>query len=260
VIRRTFRILNGIGPHTERRIWRDGVKCWDDFLAGGGASFASEIRNTVWADEIGRWRDALTRRDEKFFYERLPRNESWRLYDVFREDAAFLDIETTGVPPPDDETTVVGIYRPGRGLTQLEAGRDLTGDAIDAALDGVKLLVTFFGASFDVPFLKKEFSYLQFEYPHYDLCFAARRVGIRGGLKKVEKQFDIARDDDVDGLDGYAAVRLWQDHQRGRPGALQTLLRYNAADTENLLRLAEIIYERNCRRENGACAGPGSST
>jgi uncharacterized protein YprB with RNaseH-like and TPR domain len=158
--------------------------------------------------------------------------------------------------PPNDETTVVGIYRPGRGLRQLVAGRDLSGDAIDAALEGVKLLVTFFGASFDLPFLQKEFSYLRFEYPHYDLCFAAKRVGIKGGLKKVEKQFEIAREDDVDGLDGYAAVLLWQAHCRGDAAALDTLLKYNAADTENLLPLAAIIYERLCERETDLGASP----
>jgi hypothetical protein len=172
------------------------------------------------------------------------------LLDAFRDDVACLDIETTGQAPPYDETTVVGVYRPGRGLTQLVAGRDLSGDAVDAALEGVKLLVTFFGVSFDVPFLKREFSYLQLEFPHYDICFAAKRLGIKGGLKKVEKQFGIARGGDVDGLNGYDAVKLWQAHCRGKRGALERLLRYNAADTKNLIPLAAIIYGQLCNQEN----------
>jgi uncharacterized protein YprB with RNaseH-like and TPR domain len=250
LIRRTFRILNGVGPYTERRIWREGISSWDDFLARGGVKFTSARRNELWTEELARWRAALERRNEKFFNEKLPRNEHWRLFDAFCEDVACLDIETTGQAPPYDETTVVGVYRPGRGLTQLVAGRDLSGDAVDAALEGVKLLVTFFGANFDVPFLKREFSYLQLEFPHYDICFAAKRLGVTGGLKKVEKQFGIARDGDVDGLDGYDAVKLWQAHCRGRGGALELLLRYNAADTKNLVPLAAIIYQRLCAREN----------
>jgi uncharacterized protein YprB with RNaseH-like and TPR domain len=221
LIRKTFKILNGVGPYTERLIRREGISSWDDFIARGGVKFTSPRRN-----------------------------EHWRLFDAFRGELACLDIETTGQAPPHDETTVVGVYRPGRGLTQLVAGRDLSGDAIDAALEGVKLLVTFYGAAFDLPFLKKEFSYLQFEFPHYDLCFGAKRAGIKGGLKKVEKMFGIAREEDVDGLDGYAAVKLWQAHCRGERGALRTLLRYNAADTENLLELAAVIYERLCTQEN----------
>ena len=250
MIRKTFRILNGVGPYTERLIRREGISDWDDFLARGGVKFTSPRRNSFWAAELERWRDALVAGDEKFFHTALARNEHWRLFDVFRDDVACLDIETTGQAPPYDETTVVGVYRPSRGLTQLVAGQNLSGDAIDAALEGVKLLITFFGASFDVPFLKKEFSYLQFEFPHYDLCFAAKRAGINGGLKKVEKLFGIAREEDVDGLDGYAAVKLWQAHCRGNRDALETLLRYNAADTENLMGLAAIIYERLCAQEN----------
>ncbi|UCH77803.1 MAG: ribonuclease H-like domain-containing protein [Candidatus Coatesbacteria bacterium] len=256
MIRKTFQMLHGVGPYTERRIRREGCACWDDFLARGGATFTSRRRNELWQKEITRWGEALAQRDERFFYEQLPRGEHWRLFEVFGDDVACLDIETTGQAPPNDETTVVGIYRPGRGLRQLVAGRDLSGDAIDAALEGVKLLVTFFGANFDLPFLQKEFSYLRFEYPHYDLCFAAKRVGIKGGLKKVEKQFEIAREGDVDGLDGYAAVLLWQAHCRGDASALDTLLKYNAADTENLLPLAAIIYERLCERENDLDASP----
>lgn len=258
MIRKTFRILTGVGPHTERLIRREGVGSWDDFITRGGVRFTSPRRNRLWAAELERWRAALAERDENFFYSSLARNEHWRLFDVFRDDVACLDIESTGQAPPYDETTVVGVYRPGRGLTQLVAGRDLSGDAIDAALEGVKLLVTFYGANFDLPFLKKEFSYLGFEVPHYDLCIAAKRAGIKGGLKKVEKLFDIARDEDVDGLDGYAAVKLWQAHRRGARGALETLLRYNAADTENLMQLAAIIYERLCAQENdsGPPTGP----
>ncbi|MEE9456172.1 MAG: ribonuclease H-like domain-containing protein [bacterium] len=252
MIRHTFRILNGVGPRTERRIRREGISCWDDFLARGGVTFTAAWRNELWTRELARWRDALRRRDEKFFQQKLPRNEHWRLFDAFCDDVACLDIETTGQAPPNDETTVVGVFRPGRGLTQLVAGRDLCGDAVDAALEGVKLLVTFFGANFDVPFLKREFSYLQLEFPHYDICFGAKKLGVKGGLKKVEKQFGIARDGDVDGLDGYDAVKLWQAHCRGKRGALERLLRYNAADTKNLIPLAAMIYQRLCAQENAS--------
>jgi len=263
LIRRTFRILNGVGPYTERRIWREGVSSWDEFLARGGVKFTSPRRNELWTEDLARWRAALEGRNEKFFNQKLSRKEHWRLLDVFCDDVACLDIETTGQAPPDDETTVVGVYRPGRGLTQLVAGRDLSGDAVDAALEGVKLLVTFYGAAFDVPFLKREFSYLRLEFPHYDICFAAKRLGIKGGLKKVEKQFGIDRDDDVDGLDGYDAVKLWRAHRRGAEGALDVLLRYNAADTTNLMDLAYIIYEQLCAQEKDSqpklIATPGGS-
>lgn len=249
MIRRTFRVLTGVGPRTEQRIRRGGVADWDDFLTRGGVSFASPFRNRMWCDELARWREALARQDERFFHGGLPPSDHWRLFEVFGADVAFLDIETTGMAPPDDEPTLVGIYRPGVGLAQFVAGEGLSGDALDAALEGVKLLITFYGVAFDVPFLKRTFSWVRFEMPHFDLCFAAKSLGVGGGLKKVEKQFGIGRAGDVDGLNGYDAVKLWQAHLNGRPGALDLLMRYNAADTMNLVPLAEMVYRRLLTRE-----------
>jgi len=247
-------MLPGVGLRTERRIRREGIERWDDFLGHGGVRFASPTRNELWCELLARWQEALARRDERFFKQRLARREHWRLYEVFNGDVAFLDIETTGQAPPNDETTVVGVYR-GGVLTQLVAGQNLSGDAVDAALGGVKLLVTFFGSAFDLPFLQKEFSYLRFDFPHFDLCFGAKRLGVQGGLKKVERLYGLERDADLAGLDGYDAVKLWQAHLHGMPGALEKLLRYNAADTVNLAALADILYERLCAAAAGARPG-----
>jgi uncharacterized protein YprB with RNaseH-like and TPR domain len=92
------------------------------------------------------------------------------------------------------------------------------------------MIVTFFGAAFDVPFLTAEFG-VPFDKPHLDLCFWLRRLGCKGGLKRIQKQFpSIPLRTSMD-IDGYDAVRLWRLHTKGVPGALETLLAYNAEDT-----------------------------
>jgi uncharacterized protein YprB with RNaseH-like and TPR domain len=54
-----------------------------------------------------------------------------------------------------------------------------------------------------------------------------------GGLKRVEQILGIHRD--TEGVDGLQAMRLWERHNRnGDAEALQTLLRYNREDIENL--------------------------
>jgi uncharacterized protein YprB with RNaseH-like and TPR domain len=80
--------------------------------------------------------------------------------------------------------------------------------------------------------------------PHFDLCFAARRLGFTGGLKYIEQDFDIEREPAITGLDGWEAVRLWQQWKAGEETALDLLLRYNAADTRNLEPLAEQLYRQ----------------
>jgi uncharacterized protein YprB with RNaseH-like and TPR domain len=54
----------------------------------------------------------------------------------------------------------------------------------------------------------------------------------------------IGRSTDLQGLDGWEAVRLWHAWRRGETDALDLLLRYNEADTRNLEPLAELLYRR----------------
>lgn len=257
MIRRTFRILPGVGPTTERRIRAYGVADWDDFLTRGGVPFASAERNCAWCEELRRWRCALAEADETFFYHALPTRDHWRLYDAFRQDAAFLDIETTGMGGGQDEVTVVGIYRPNRGLVQLVAGLNLSGAAVEEVLRGVKLLVTFYGSAFDLPFLSQQFPWLKFRVPHFDLCFAGKAVGLSGGLKKVEQIVGVSRPEYIRGLNGYDAVKLWRAYREGYGRALDLLRAYNAADTINLAAVADFVYNKLAEQELNASPAPG---
>ena len=68
-------------------------------------------------------------------------------------------------------------------------------------------------------------------------------AGIRGGLKKIEKQFEIERPEGIDGLNGLDAVKLWRRFERFKDeSALEKLIAYNRADVVNLERLAEETY------------------
>jgi uncharacterized protein YprB with RNaseH-like and TPR domain len=125
------------------------------------------------------------------------------------------------------------------------------------------LLITFFGTGFDVPYLRAKFPGLQFPLAHFDLCFAARRLGWRGGLKRVEQEAGVERELALRGLDGWDAVRLWTQWRRGDDAALELLIAYNAADTENLVPLAVLLYENMAARFGPAtarlCLAPASS-
>ncbi len=138
--------------------------------------------------------------------------------------------------------TVVGLHRNGRTIA-LVRGETLTADRLQSELDTCDLLVTFFGTGFDVPYLRSKFPELRFSMPHFDLCIAARRLGLYGGLKHIEQKVGIDRESALQGLDGWDAVRLWSQWCRGDSAALDMLLAYNRADTENLVPVAKLIYE-----------------
>jgi len=102
------------------------------------------------------------------------------------------------------------------------------------------MLVTFNGASFDVPVLAAEGVRIP-AVPHMDLRPVFGRVGYDGGLKKIEEKLGFAREGDVKGLSGWDAVKLWRRWEReGDKAALDRLVAYNVADFENLEPLAQL--------------------
>ena len=92
MLRSTFIHVPGIGPKTERRFWESGLTDWDCFCDG----YRGRLRTRV-----------LELLDAQSVLERLPRAEMWRLYPRFRDQAVFLDIETTGLY---GEVTCIGIW------------------------------------------------------------------------------------------------------------------------------------------------------
>lgn len=244
MIRNTFSILNGIGEKMERRLWRDGILTWGDFIETGEIRFISPDRKASFDWSLSTACRKLEERDAPFFAKTVKRREHWRLFDIFRGDALCLDIETNGLlPGRGGYVTVVGLYD-GYDWRCLVAGENLTVENLNRELSGYRCLVTFYGASFDIPFLQRTFPGVRFEIPHFDLCFAAKRLGINGGLKKIEALFNIERNEDVKGMDGYDAVKLWELSRRGSSEARRLLLSYNKEDTVNLMRIADILYCR----------------
>lgn len=244
MIRNTFSILNGIGEKLERKLWKDGILTWKDFIGTNNIKFITPERKSSFDWSLSTAAQKLDERDATFFAKTIKRREHWRLFEIFKGDAVYLDIETNGLQPGSGGyVTVVGLYD-GYDWRCLIAGENLTADNLSRELSGYKCLITFYGASFDIPFLQRTFPDVRFDIPHFDLCFAAKRLRISGGLKKLEVLFDIERDGDVKGLDGYDAVRLWELSKRGSSKAKELLLRYNKEDTVNLMRIADILYIR----------------
>ena len=250
MIRRCFSVLTGVGAKREQAIRDAGISNWQQFLVAGGAPGLPEGLDRSLCQQVSTWSAALERRDASFFARKLRHGEHWTLFEAFGDSLRYLDIETTGLSAWRDDVTVLGIYD-GQRYDALIKGQGLTAQAVRDALAGCKLLVSYFGTAFDVPFLRAKFPELHWDFPHFDLCFGGRRVGLTGGMKAVERSLGIARDDSIADVDGYEAVRLWRAHERGAPAALGKLVRYNEADTRNLARIASVVYGLLCRKAQG---------
>ena len=235
-IENSFIPVDGVGERTERTLWESGVTRWDAF----DESVVGERRGERIREFIDTATDRLDDGDAAFFRRAFPDGAHWRCYENFREETCFLDIETTGLDQHRDDVTVVGLHSPGETET-LVAGRDLTADHLQRRLDDAKLLVTFNGKRFDVPFLEHHFD-VDLDRPHLDCMYTCNRLGLSGGLSAVESALGVEREHpDVGGRE---AVRLWHAHEAGEDGALERLIDYNQEDAANLVTVLDRAVER----------------
>lgn len=151
-----------------------------------------------------------------------------------------LDVETTGLSRYYDELTIVGYELDGF------YGVYIVGDDPKDLLNTISsslTLVTFNGTLFDIPFLKKTFENLILPPHHVDLRYAAKRVGLTGGQKAIERQLGIDVRDGLGSVDGAEAVLLWHQYLRGDLGALRRLIEYNRADVRGMAAILDHIVE-----------------
>jgi uncharacterized protein YprB with RNaseH-like and TPR domain len=243
MIKNTFSILNGIGEKLEKRLWRTGILTWDDFVDTTDIGFISPNKKKWFDEHLYSALKAIDDADAGYFAATVRRREHWRLFDVFRGDAACLDIETNGfMPGSGGVVTVVGLYD-GFDYKCFIRNENLTTENLKHEFSRYKYLITFYGAGFDVPFLMRSMPDLKFDIPHFDLCFCSRKLGFKGGLKKLETDLGIKRDETVRDMDGYDAVKLWEHVRGGSSEALELLKTYNREDTVNLFGIAETVYQ-----------------
>ncbi len=236
MLKHTFMHIQGIGLKTERKIWQSGIMTWDDFLNKKDIVFSIK-RDAMISEEIERSHRSLNQ--ISFFSQRLPNSQQWRLFDEYRSQTVYLDIETALDEFDQNEITVIGIYD-GYRVKSFVNGINL--DQFEIEIAAYDLMVTFNGSGFDIPYIRKTFPCISLPPSHIDLMFLMKSLGHRGGLKKIEKTFDLKRSPEIDGLNGYDAVKLWQAYLNGHDLALDRLLEYNAADIMNLKPLMEFAF------------------
>jgi uncharacterized protein len=240
MIESTFLFVNGIGHTTERRLWEQGLATWRDFLKCSSVRGMSADRKGLYDADVSVALEQHALNNPRFFATCLKARHHWRLYEWLRPRAVYLDIETAG--GPYGEVTVVGLFADGH-MTSLVRGDTLTEARLCEEVSRFDLIVTFFGSGFDLPYLQARFPRFHIDQPHLDLCFAAKQLGLRGGLKQIERRVGIERADALQGMDGWDAVRMWTRWRHGRDTrALELLLAYNQADCVNLQALADFLY------------------
>jgi uncharacterized protein YprB with RNaseH-like and TPR domain len=241
MLKNTFCHLPGIGPNSEQRFWGLGIQCWEDLLNASAATLSKRRKESL----IHPVKESLAHfgdRNPGYFANLLLANQQWRLFPDFRENVAYLDIETTGLDDRDQITTIA-LYD-GKSISWYVQGQNLNRFKED--IERYSVIVTYNGKCFDVPFIERYFK-MTMKQAHIDLRFVLQSLGYRGGLKECEKRLGIDRGE-LSEIDGFFAVLLWEEFRRSKnQKALETLLAYNIQDAVNLEALMTIAFNKKLR-------------
>ena len=153
--------------------------------------------------------------------------QCWRVFKDFRDQIAYLDIETTGL---EGNITTIALYD-GHTIRTYVKGQNL--NQFEGDIQEYDIIVTYNGKCFDVPFIESDLG-IKLNQVHVDLRYLLKSIGFKGGLKGCERKAGIDRNE-LSGLDGYHAPILWQEFKdKKNEKALETLLAYNCQDTVNM--------------------------
>jgi len=234
MLKHTFIHLKGVGEITERRLWSQNIITHQDTIKRKAFTPSQLL-------QISETKQKLEDRDALYFHNILPSKERWRMFGEFHDSVAYLDIETTGLYGCDDIITTIALYD-GKKIRYYVNGENLNDFKND--IKKYKLLVTYNGTSFDLPFIQGCLR-VSMNYAHIDLRYVLQALGYTGGLKGCENKVGIMRDSVVSNIDGKFAVFLWKYYKKYKSKkALNTLLSYNIEDVLSLEKLMIFSYNK----------------
>ena len=235
MIRNSFIFLERISKKKEQNIWQQGVKDWQDFIKREKVKGISKEKKFYYNRKLQEAQQELFAENPLYFIKKLPQIEMWRLYDYYKDEACFLDIEIDSY----GKIVLAGIsdyYN----TNFFVKGFNLNKKQIEQELKKFKLVITFNGSAFDLPKLKKELK-IETNQPHLDLKQLCVNLGLIGGLKEVERILNLKRPKNLYGN----PIILWKAfHASGDNEYLDLLIEYNREDIENLKLIADYIYKK----------------
>ena len=241
MLKNTFCHLPGVGAISEKNLWAAGIHSWECL---------ENDCERIPQKRLDRLRSLLSDSYEEmkalnphYFYECLPSHQHWRLFPDFQDSIAYLDIETTGLDPRLDHITTIAFYD-SKDIHYYVRGKNL--DEFKDDIQKYKLLATYNGKTFDVPFIESRLG-IKLNHAHIDLRYILKNLGYSGGLKSCERQLGFDRGK-LRSVDGYMAVMLWYEYKNtGDRKALDTLLAYNIEDVLSLENLLVFAFNKKLR-------------
>lgn len=233
MIKNSFIFLEKIGKIEEKKIWQQGLCDWQDFLNTERVKGILPLKKEYYNRKIKEAAKELLDENYNYFINKLSNKEVWRLYPEIKDECCFLDIEVDSY----GKIILVGVsnyYNTNFFIKEVNL------ELVRRELEKYKLIITFNGSSFDLPKLRKQLG-VEIDKPHIDLKPLCINLGLKGGLKEVEKILKLKRPSNLLGN----PVDLWRAFHASRDKEyLDLLIEYNREDVENLKGIMDYVYKK----------------
>ncbi len=234
MLRNSFIFLPKVGVATEKKLFDQDIKSWSDFLKiekiKGFSKKKKELCNKILTEAS----NALINENSKFF-NKVPSKEKWRLYEDFKDQVVFLDIE---IGRNNQDIILIGLFD-GFESKFFVKGVNLGKEEFFKELNKYKLVISFNGSAFDIPLIERYFR-TAIELPHWDIKHACLKLGLKGGLKEVEIMLNLTRPVHLYGNPS----ELWRTFFASKDREyLDLLIKYNEEDIVNLKPIAEFCFK-----------------
>ncbi len=220
MISEAFLHCKGIGPVKLEQLKKRGIRNWNDALSKHADIPFSDAIVTDLLEEVMRSKKAFEAHDIHYLAHTFAPQDQWRILGHFFHKASFFDIETSGLTYYDSITLIV-CYHKGK-LYEFVADENL--DGFLTLLDEIELLISFNGASFDVPRTLDAFHIPELPCPHIDLRWLCYHDERRGGLKSIAHSMGCKRPPDLNEVDGADAITLWHEWKYSQNQESRSLL------------------------------------
>ena len=160
----------------------------------------------------------------------------------------YVDIETTGLSPANDEITIVGLLC-GDTFEQFTKNVNLKAYYIDEyiMMHEPTEVVGYNSNRFDIPFMESFGIETLSNLKQVDLMIQCHNLNLKGGLKKVESILGIERQHEP--LNFFQQKALWKKWINTNDwSALDRLLAYNKEDVMNLPLVEEKLKLRTDKK------------
>ncbi len=245
---KTFLHLAGFTKKREKELWDKGVRNWTLFNRLKerhihSLGFKPQIYNK-YRDFIKKSQSNLRVKNHLFFSNFLPKEETWRLYPEFSKDTCFMNVLTSGRCASQHDIGMITVSS-NKKVTNFVQGQNLDEKHLKKELSKYKVVVTFDGSKFDMPFIQNKFPKIKIDHIQLELRKLYSKIH-KENIYQIKHQINSQLGMEINDHKAMQMVSKWKKNDDNI--LLNKLKNYSRINNLSMNYLLNNIYKTLSRR------------